>query len=139
MDGVMVDRRPMMVGPGEGRRYAMGQLQAVFKADCEQTSSRYSVSEWWLEPGTRGPGVHVHDDDHVFYVITGRLRFWLGDAWFEGEAGSYALIPAGTPHDFENRGAATAGFIAFTSPGGFEARMEGIAEALSGEDLRIGA
>ena len=46
----------------------MGRMRAVFKADTAETDSRYSVSEWWLEPNTVGPGTHAHPEDHLFYV-----------------------------------------------------------------------
>jgi mannose-6-phosphate isomerase-like protein (cupin superfamily) len=61
----------------------------------------------------------------------------LDGAWSEAAAGAYALIPGGTPHTFENRGAERTGFITFNAPGGFEERMSGIAAALSAEDLRL--
>lgn len=130
-------RRAAIVPPGEGRAYEMGRMRALFKADTGETADRYSVSEWWLQPRTRGPGKHMHPEDHVFYVITGTLSLRLDDDWVEVEQGGYAIIPGGTPHDFENRGSALAGFISFNSPGGFEERMDGIAAALGAEDLRL--
>ena len=36
----------------------MGRIDAVFKADGAETSAGYSISEWWLEPHTAGPGPH---------------------------------------------------------------------------------
>src|SRR3974390_3926268 len=44
-------------------------------------AGRYSVSEFWLEPRTRGPGVHAHPEDHVFYVIAGTLSLRVNDDW----------------------------------------------------------
>jgi mannose-6-phosphate isomerase-like protein (cupin superfamily) len=128
-------RKPRVVAPEEGRVYPMGRMRAVFKADTDETASRYSVSEWWLEPRTRGPGVHAHPDDHLFYVIAGTLSVRLDDDWRDAANGSYVVIPGGTPHTFENRGSVPTGFISFNSPGGFEARMADIAAALSSEDL----
>jgi len=130
-------RIPTIVGPDQGRVYPMGRMRAVFKADREETAGGYSVSEWWLEPRTRGADVHQHSEDHVFYVIAGTMSFFVGDAWSEAPAGSYAIIPGGTPHSFENRGSVASGFISFNTPGGFEARMDGIAAALSVEDLSL--
>jgi hypothetical protein len=52
-------RRPVALAPGEGRGYDMGRIQAVFKADGAETAGRYSISEWWLEPNTTGPGAHL--------------------------------------------------------------------------------
>lgn len=40
----------------------MGPLEAVLKADGAETTGGYSISEWWLEPYTKGPGAHAHDE-----------------------------------------------------------------------------
>ena len=48
-------RKPIVLGPGEGRPYPMGRIDAVFKADGAETGAGYSISEWWLEPRTAGP------------------------------------------------------------------------------------
>lgn len=130
-------RKPIVVPPDEGRIYDAGRIRAVFKADRDETGGKYSVSEWWLEPRTRGPATHAHDEDHVYYVLAGTLSVLLDDAWSEMGAGTCVIIPGGTPHNFENRGSARAGFLSFNSPGGFEARMEDIASALGAEDLRL--
>jgi quercetin dioxygenase-like cupin family protein len=137
MEEAAAARKPIIIPPEQGRVYTMGRMRAVFKADSEESADRYSVSEWWLEPRTRGPGVHSHSEDHVFYVVAGTLNICINDDWYDAMKGSYVLIPGGTPHTFENRGAATAGFISFNSPGGFEARMPDIASALGSEDLRL--
>jgi mannose-6-phosphate isomerase-like protein (cupin superfamily) len=130
-------RKPVVLQPEQGRVYAMGQMRAIFKADGEETADRYSISEWWLEPRTRGPGVHQHSDDHVFYVIAGTVSLRTNDDWLQAAQGTYVVIPGGTPHDFENRGSVPAGFISFNSPGGFEEKMPDIAAALGAEDLRL--
>lgn len=130
-------RQPIIVPPEEGRIYPMGRMRAIFKADGEESAGRYSVSEWWLEPRTRGPGAHAHPEDHVYYVIAGTLSLCLGEAWSDVTAGTYAVIPGGTPHTFENQGSARAGFISFNAPGGFEERMPGIASHMAAEDLRL--
>lgn len=38
--------------PGGGRRYEMGKLTALFKADENDTHATYSVSEW-ISAGSR--------------------------------------------------------------------------------------
>ncbi len=53
------DKGILHLPPGEGRRYELGRMTAVFKADEDETTARYSVSEWWLEPGADGPGAHA--------------------------------------------------------------------------------
>jgi quercetin dioxygenase-like cupin family protein len=130
-------RKATIIPPEQGRTYEMGRMRAVFKADGEESDNRYSVSEWWLEPRTRGPGLHAHDDDHVFYVVAGTLSVCVNEDWSHLRSGSYVVIPGGTPHTFENQGCERTGFISFNSSGGFEQKMPGIAAALGAEDLRL--
>ena len=72
-------RKPIVLGPGEGRTYPMGRIDAVFKADGAETGAGYSISEWWLEPHTAGPGPHSHPEDDMFYVIAGTMSVLVGD------------------------------------------------------------
>jgi mannose-6-phosphate isomerase-like protein (cupin superfamily) len=135
----MSQRKPVVLEPGGGRTYAMGSLDAVFKADGDETAERYSISEWWLEPKTKGPGAHLHDEDDVFYVLEGTLSFFVGDHWIDAKKGSFILIPGGVKHDFENRSDARAGALNISSPGPFEPDMPAIAEwfrARSTDDSR---
>ena len=121
-------RAPIVLTPGAGRAYPMGPVHAVFKADGDETRGRYSISEWWLEPYTRGPGAHVHDEDDVFFVIEGTMSFFVGGEWIDAPTGSLVIAPGGTPHDFENRTAKRAGALNVSVPGDFEPEMNGIAE-----------
>ena len=130
-------RKAFIVPPGGGRRYPMGPLTAVFKADLGETAELYSVSEWWLEPRTGGPTPHQHEDEHIFYVLEGTLSVSLDGAWSEASAGAYIVIPGGVLHTFENRSGARAGFISFNTPGGFEERMAHIAPAMAAADLSL--
>jgi hypothetical protein len=57
------NRKSVVLAPGHGRSYPMGRLSAVFKADGAETAGAYSISEWWLEPHTQGPGAHSHPED----------------------------------------------------------------------------
>jgi quercetin dioxygenase-like cupin family protein len=122
-------RRPVLLGPDEGRSYPMGErLSTVFKADGSETAGLYSISEWWLEPHTKGPGSHQHPEDDVFFVLGGTMSFLLGDEWTEAPAGSFVLVPGGVSHSFENRTDLRAGFLNISVPGDFEAHMPGIAD-----------
>ena len=118
-------RAPVLLPPGAGRAYAMGPVHAVFKADGDETRGRYSISEWWLEPYTRGPGAHRHDEDDVFFVIEGTMSFFVGGALIDAPKGSLVIAPGGTAHDFENRTAERAGALNLSVPGDFEPDMEG--------------
>ena len=133
-------RRPVVLGPGEGRAYAMGPLSAVFKADGAETEQRYSISEWWLDPHTKGPGPHSHPEDDVFYVLAGTMSVMVGTEWTDASAGSFVLVPGNVTHDFENRGSEPAGMLNVSAPGDFEQQMPGIAQWFSErspEDARV--
>lgn len=118
----------MILGPGEGRKYDLGGGSAVFKADRSETDQMYSISEWWLEPHTKGPTPHHHPDDDVLFVLAGTVSVLLDTEWIEAEAGSFVLIPGGMTHKFDNRTGERAGFLSLSAPGGFEQKMPGIAE-----------
>jgi mannose-6-phosphate isomerase-like protein (cupin superfamily) len=105
----------------------MGRIRAVFKADGVEAAGGYSISEWWLEPNTAGPGPHAHPEDDVFYVVEGTMSFLVDDRWIEAPRGSFVLVPGGVTHDFQNRDEARAGVLNLSHPGGFEQHMPIIA------------
>jgi mannose-6-phosphate isomerase-like protein (cupin superfamily) len=106
----------------------MGRISAIFKADGSETDSGYSISEWWLEPHTQGPGAHSHAEDDIFFVIEGTMSILVDERWIEAPAGSFVLAPGGVTHDFENRSSSRAGVLNFSIPGDFEKNMPAIAE-----------
>lgn len=110
-----------------GRKYNMGAIQAVFKADEEETQQRYCISEWWLEPHTNGPGAHLHEKNHdIFYVLEGTVSILVGDKWLDASKGSFILIPENTKHDFKNQTDSKTGLLNIFIPGGFERNMPSI-------------
>jgi mannose-6-phosphate isomerase-like protein (cupin superfamily) len=106
----------------------MGRIEAIFKADGTETAGRYSVSEWSLEPHTKGPGAHAHAEDDVFYMIEGTMSVLVKDRWVEAPKESFVLVPAGVKHDFENRGSRRARLLNLSCPGDFEQDMPSIVE-----------
>ena len=88
-------RKPIFLPPGGGRSYPMGRIAAIFKADNAETGRAYSVSEWWLEPNTKGPDTRSNDEDHVWYVIEGTMSVLMGKTWIDAPKGSFVLIPGG--------------------------------------------
>lgn len=113
----------LILKAGQGRTYDCGTMTAVFKADENETNEKYSISEWWLQPNSGGPGAHSHEDnDEVFYVLEGSV----GDKWIDAEKGTFLRIPSKTIHDFKNTTSAKAGALNFFIPGGFERDMPAI-------------
>ena len=119
----------LFLKPGEGRIYACDTMTAIFKADENETSDRYSISEWWLEPGSDGPGPHQHEDnDEIFYGIEGVTSILVGEEWMNVERGTFLRIPSKTIHDFANRTNVKSGVLNFFIPGGFERNMPSIVQ-----------
>src|SRR5688572_170336 len=111
----------IILEPGQGRHYNMGSMSAVFKADEKETSERYSISEWWLEPYSDGVHAHSHEEnDEIFYVLEGMISFLVADEWSDASAGSFLLIPRIITHAFKNKTDKTAGLFNVFIPGGFE-------------------
>lgn len=117
-------RDPIILKANEGRKYNCGPMTAIFKADEEETKAGYSVSEWWIDPHSDGPGTHLHEEnDEVFYVLEGTVSMLIGDKWIEAEKGAFMRIPANTLHDLKNSKDTKAGMLSFYIPGGFERNM----------------
>jgi len=94
----------------------------------KRRTNQYSISEWWLEPHTKGPGAHAHPEDDIFFVLEGTMSLLLDGKWIDAPKGSCVLVPGGSTHDFENRGATRAGVLNFSVPGNFEQDMPAIAQ-----------
>lgn len=127
----MTDARhaAIVLGPDEGRAYPMGGMRAVFKADEAETGATFSISEWWLEPQTPGPGAHSHDaNDDIFYVIEGVVSFQIDGEWIDVPKGGFVRAAPGVTHDFANRSDARAGLLNIYVPGGFERDMPAIVD-----------
>jgi mannose-6-phosphate isomerase-like protein (cupin superfamily) len=119
---------PIVRLPGEGREYLMPAMRAVFHADGEETDGgAYTVSEWWLEPKSGGPGAHSHEaNDEIFRIVEGTMSVLVGEHWIDAPAGSTIVVPAGVTHDFANRTDAPAVLFNVFIPGGFEQNMPDI-------------
>ena len=132
----MIEMRnlPILLGPDQGRTYALGPMRAVFKADEAETDAAYSISEWWLEPHTAGPGPHRHEaNDDIFYVLEGTARFLLGAEWVDAPKGTFVRAPAGVTHDFANETDGRVGLLNIYVPGGFERDMPAIVAWFAGQ------
>lgn len=117
----------IVLKPNAGRKYKMGTMTAIFKADEDETKCGYSISEWWLDPHSKGSGPHLHEENvEVFYVLEGTASLRIGDEWINAEKGTFIRIPANTIHDFENRTDQRMGLLNFYIPGGFERDMPAI-------------
>ena len=102
---------------GEGKPLeARGSLM-VFKAIAATTGGAFSFMERRLPPGGRPPPRHIHlAAAEAFYVVEGRITFWLDEEIVDCAGGDFVLAPGGVAHSFANRGDADARVLILHSP-----------------------
>jgi quercetin dioxygenase-like cupin family protein len=126
-------QRAVVVAPGDGTTIegpVGGPL--TFKVRGDQTADALTAFENVIPPG-EGPPMHVHArEDEAWYVLEGELRFSLGGELAPAAAGSFVFVPRGTPHCFQNVGAAPARILVLFTPSGMERFFERFAELPSG-------
>ncbi|MEV4180374.1 cupin domain-containing protein [Streptosporangium canum] len=92
-----------VVGPGDGETILLGTTRMRVLEDGSHTGHRLAITESVLAPHTQGPPQHRHAlHDEGFYIISGAVRFTVGDEDYDATAGTLVMIPPGTPHTFAN-------------------------------------
>ncbi|MFF4311748.1 cupin domain-containing protein [Streptomyces sp. 900105755] len=92
-----------VVGPGDGEVLMLGTTRMRVLEDGRTTGHRLGLAESVLAPHTPGPPQHRHaQHDEGFYVISGSVRFTVGDEEYDATAGTLVMVPPGAPHTFAN-------------------------------------
>lgn len=79
-----------------------------------------------------GPPLHTHlEQDETFHVISGELRFKVGEQTVDVKEGEYIYIPKGTVHAFVNLKQEPARAVGIVIPGNFDKFLEEMAAYLS--------
>ena len=69
---------------------------------------------------TTEPPLHIHHrEDEAWYILSGRMTFYIGDDAMTAEAGAFVFAPRGIPHTFTVDIEPTR-VLVFASPAGFE-------------------
>ena len=128
--------RILFCGPGEGHPIP-GREEVVLKATGADTGGAVAFLEATTAPGD-GPAPHVHhDNDELFYVLEGQMRFRVGERTVEAPAGTFLFVPRGTVHAARNVGLEPARLLAAYVPAGPEREMEAFAQAAPEERDRL--
>ncbi|MFB8275466.1 cupin domain-containing protein [Nocardia colli] len=76
-----------------------------------------------------GTSPHFHKSmSESFYVLSGQLRVWDGDRWFDATQGDYLYVLPGGLHSFGNESGEPVDFLMLFAPG---AAREGYFEGIS--------
>ncbi|MEU5239321.1 cupin domain-containing protein [Streptomyces lydicus] len=99
----MADPAVSVVGPGDGETILLGSTRMRVLEDGSNTGHRLGLAESVLAPHTPGPPQHRHaQHDEGFYIISGTVRFTVGDNDHDATAGTFVMVPPGAPHTFAN-------------------------------------
>lgn len=114
----MTDRRPGVIGPGEGGQQftARGSVM-LFKAVADQDGGDFSLMERTLPPGGRRPPPHRHTNcSEAYFVLDGLVSVVIeGEDLAVGPEG-FVLVPRGTAHTFGNGGNTEARLLVLHAP-----------------------
>jgi quercetin dioxygenase-like cupin family protein len=106
-----------VVGPNEGEMIHLGPIVVRILEDGRTTGHRLGIGEVILPPHTDGPPQHRHaEHDEGFYVISGLVRFTVGQTTHDATAGTLVMIPPGAPHTFANPGDEAAVMVTTFTP-----------------------
>lgn len=98
--------------------YNAGTVKVLVSS--EDTNGAWSVVELTEMPGYK-TRLHRHNyTDEAYYVLEGVLTAKIADKTYELPAGSYIVIPRGTPHVQGNLGKVPVKVLLTMTPGGFE-------------------
>ena len=102
--------------PGQSERRWLGDTSAYFLATGHETGGLFTLVD---EEASRGTAVPLHrhrDDAESFYVLRGKIAFFIADEpGVRVGAGAFAHIPGGTVHGFRVE-SETARYLILTTP-----------------------
>jgi len=112
-------RQPFLLRAGEG--VSVWSLGGRFttKVDAAEAEDRFALVEAVAFRSTEPP-LHIHHhEDEAWYILDGKMTFFVGDHLLEATAGCFVYAPRGIPHTFTVDVEPTR-VLVFASPAGFE-------------------
>jgi mannose-6-phosphate isomerase-like protein (cupin superfamily) len=111
--------RPFLLRAGEGVSVWSLGGRFTLKVGAEQADGRFALVEALAFQATEPP-LHIHHrEDEAWYILDGKMTFYVGDQSLEATAGCFAFAPRGIPHTFTVDVEPTR-VLVFASPAGFE-------------------
>jgi mannose-6-phosphate isomerase-like protein (cupin superfamily) len=115
----MTGRKPFVLKKGEGQSVWSLGGRFTLKVGEKDAAGRFALVEALAFRATEPP-LHIHHkEDEAWYILDGHMTFYVGDAVFEAEAGSFVFAPSGIAHTFTVDVEPTR-VLVFASPAGFE-------------------
>lgn len=107
-----------IIGPDDGEALQIGpSVRMRILEDGSTTGHRLGIAVGTIDPHTPGPPQHRHArHDECFYVVTGTVRFTVGDDVHDAGPGTLVAVPPGAPHTFANPGDEPATMLSTFTP-----------------------
>lgn len=98
-----------------------------YLANQRATDGDYGLYRVDIAPSGGGPGPHYQRTmSEAFFVLSGTIRLYDGQDWFDGHQGDFLYVPPGGIHGFRNELDEPASMLMLFSPGApREAYFEG--------------
>jgi mannose-6-phosphate isomerase-like protein (cupin superfamily) len=117
-------RRPKVVPPGDGKHLDVQGVEFIYKAIGEDTEGHFAFTQG-IVPPQRGVPEHIHHlEDEAFYILEGEFEIECDGELFEAGPGSFAVLPKGLPHRFQNLSKHPGKVLCIQSPSGVEEFFE---------------
>jgi quercetin dioxygenase-like cupin family protein len=95
----------------------------TFVAPGSVTRRQFGLFRRDMEPHAGGPDAHFHRTfSESFYILTGAVRVYDGNAWREATAGDFLYVPKGGIHAFDADSDEPASMLILFAPGGSRER-----------------
>jgi mannose-6-phosphate isomerase-like protein (cupin superfamily) len=107
---------------------------AAFLATGASTDGRFGLYRWDMGPKAGGANPHYHRTmSESFFVLSGTVRLYDGDAWVDGRPGDFIYVPEGGLHGFSNDSEEPASMLIMFAPGApREAYFRGLVDMAEG-------
>jgi quercetin dioxygenase-like cupin family protein len=113
----------VLLNPGESRLESPLDIlgdQVLLKLGGRDSSGQLSIM-MGITPPKAGPPLHRHSrEDESFYVLEGEYLFEVDGKQFHAGPGTFAFLPRGTAHTFQNVTDKPAKLLIVTQPAGVE-------------------
>lgn len=128
----MEKNEPIILNSGDGKEIKVGNSKIFFKLLSQRTDSRFSITEYELQPKFPGPPAHKHKEfEHAWYVLEGEVSIQLNNEQATIREGGFVFIPKKTVHTFSNKSDSIVRLLVIDTPGGFENYYDEIQMAFS--------
>lgn len=111
--------QPFLLRAGEGASVWSLGGRFTIKLGAAQAEQRFALVEALAFQATEPP-LHVHHrEDEAWYILEGKMTFYVGEQSLAATAGCFVFAPRGIPHTFTVDVEPTR-VLLFASPAGFE-------------------